>query len=180
MVTPSATDDGFPVRCEICGQSALVNVSRPPGDAVCPFCGSLLWVAAVAEVTSRYDFVPDVRLPCLESRTRDEALGEIASALMAEFAWTAAQRREFVAATIQREQLGSTGIGRGIAVPHWKFTWLDHCQTALAFAPEGIAWEALDDKPVHTIIALATSASSPGDGLRQLERISRSFRELGA
>ena len=44
------TDGGSPIRCEICGVSSVVDVSRPPGDSVCPVCGTFLWVDAIVEL----------------------------------------------------------------------------------------------------------------------------------
>lgn len=179
MMTSTSTDDGFPIRCEICGNSSIVNVSRPPGDSVCPACGCFLWVTALAEVTSQKSFVPDLRIARLDATNRDDSLREITMLIANELRWTMDQQNSFVDALLKREELGSTGIGRGFAVPHAKINWINDCFAAMALAPDGIAFNALDGEPVHTIITIASPQSRPGDHLRLLERVSRSLRWAG-
>jgi PTS system fructose-specific IIA component/PTS system nitrogen regulatory IIA component len=179
MITSTSTDDGFPIRCEICGTSSIVNVSRPPGDSVCPACGTFLWVAALAEVARLNQFVPDLTLSHLDSTNRDDSIAELAQAIADRQNWTTAQHASFVHAVLKREELGSTGIGRGFAVPHAAVDWIDCCCTVMGCAPNGIAFNALDEKPVHTIILIASPKSCPADHLRLLERISRSIRWVG-
>lgn len=172
----TSTDEGFPIKCEICGASSLVNVSRPPGDSVCPACGSFLWVAALADLTCQSSFVPDLRIPSLDSANRDDAIRETTQAIATHSCWTNAQRGAFAKSVLKREELGSTGIGRGFAVPHAKVDWIDTFVTAMALAPEGIPFNASDGKPVHTIILIASPLSKPRDHLRMLERVSFSLR----
>ena len=110
----TTTDDGTPIRCEICGESSLVNVSRPPGDSVCPNCGTFLWVDALVEITQKNSFVPDIRLREIVATVRSEAVREITRRAAAEFDWSIAQQNELNAAILKREELGSTGIGQRI------------------------------------------------------------------
>ncbi len=179
MISSTSTDDGFPIQCEICGVSSIVNVSKPPGDSVCPACGSFLWVTALVEVTRQNSFTPDLRLSQLEATNRDDAIREITQAIAKELHWTVDQQTSFVNSLLNREELGSTGIGRGFAVPHASVDWIDNCFTAMALAPDGIPFNALDGEPVHTIIMIASPKSCPGDHLRLLERVSRSLRWAG-
>lgn len=74
MTIATRTDDGFPIRCGICGKSSIVNVSRPPGDAVCPSCGSFLWVDSVIEFTRQNSFVPDFQISNLPAPNRNDAI----------------------------------------------------------------------------------------------------------
>src|SRR5690606_11873435 len=143
----------------ICGAVSVVNVSRPPGDAVCPACGSFLWVTAVVEVTSRVSFVPDLRIAQLEATRRDDAIQEMARAAALELNWTPDQEAALVDAVVKREELGSTGIGRGFAVPHASVDWLESYFTTMAFAPNGIIFNAFDGEPVHTLILIASPKS---------------------
>jgi PTS system fructose-specific IIA component/PTS system nitrogen regulatory IIA component len=175
----SSTDDGLPVRCDVCGASSLVYVSRPPGDSVCPICGSFLWINAVVEITSRYLFIPDLHISAIVAESRDEVIQQIVDAIASERSWTEEQIRDFNTAILKREQLGSTGIGRGIAVPHASMDWIDSCTSAMAFVPGGVNFDSLDGELVHTVIMLASPNSQRGDHLRALERISRSVRHLG-
>lgn len=178
-MTSTTTDDGTPIRCEICGASSRVNVSRPPGDSVCPTCGAFFWVDAVVEITRQSSFVPDVSLREIASTNRSEAVREIISCAAAEFEWTIEQQNELLDAILKREELGSTGIGNGFAVPHASADWLASCVTVMAFAPNGIDFDSLDGDPVHTVILIASPKSKPGEHLRLLERVSRSIRFRG-
>ncbi len=175
----TTTNDGTPIRCELCGASALVNVSRPPGDSVCPKCGAFLWVDALVEIPQQNSFIPDMRIREIAATIRTEAVREITGRAAAEFGWTTEQRSELDAAIMKREELGSTGIGNGFAVPHASVDWLTSCMTVMAFAPNGIDFDSLDGQLVHTVILLASPKSRPADHLRLLERVSRSLRFLG-
>ncbi|WP_197232007.1 PTS sugar transporter subunit IIA [Novipirellula artificiosorum] len=104
---------------------------------------------------------------------------EITSRAAAEFDWSIAQQNELSDAILKREELGSTGIGSGFAVPHASVDWLSSCVTVMAFAPNGIDFDSLDGQPVRTVILIASPKSKPGDHLRLLERVSRSLRFLG-
>ena len=174
----TTTDDGTPIRCEICGASSLVNASRPPGDSVCPKCGAFLWVDAVVEITQQNSFVPDMRLREIASTIRSDAVHEITGRAAVQFNWTIEQQRELTDAILKREELGSTAIGNGFAVPHASVDWLTSCVTVMGFAPNGIDFDSLDGEPVHTVILIASPESKPGDHLRLLERVSRSLRFL--
>ena len=175
----TTTDDGSPIRCEICGASSLVSVSWPPGDSVCPKCGAFLWVDAVTEITRQYSFVPDMRLRELVAAGRSEAVREITRHAAREFSWTTEQRKELDDLILRREELGSTGIGNGFAVPHASVCWLASCLSVMAFAPNGIDFDSLDGQPVHTVILIAAPKSRPGDHLRLIEHVSRYIRFMG-
>jgi PTS system fructose-specific IIA component/PTS system nitrogen regulatory IIA component len=175
----TTTDDGTPIHCEICGASSLVNVSRPPGDSVCPNCGAFLWVDALVEFTQQHSFIPDLRIREIEATGRPEAIHEITARASAKFGWTTKQRNELDDAILKREELGSTGIGNGLAVPHASVDWLASCVTVMAVSPNGIDFDSLDGQPVHAVILIASPKSKPGNHLRLLERVSRSLRFLG-
>lgn len=153
----------------------MMNVSRPPGDSVCPACGCFLWVTALAEATRRNSFVPNLLVARLDATNRDDALREMSRLIAGELSWTLDQQNLYVDAMLKREKRGSTGIGSGYAVPHAKVDWVDDCFTAMALADD-IAFDALDGKPVHTIIMIVSPQSRPGDHIRLLECISRSLR----
>jgi PTS system fructose-specific IIA component/PTS system nitrogen regulatory IIA component len=176
MLSSTSTDDGFPVRCEVCGNSSIVNISSPPGDSLCPACGSFLWVTALVEVTRQHSFVPDLQIARLNATNRNDALREISTAIAETLRWTLGQRTLFLDALLKREELGSTAIGSGFAVPHAKIDWINDCFAAIALAPDGIPFDALDGNPVHTIVVIASPKSRPGDHLRMLECVSRVLR----
>ncbi|MCA9187346.1 MAG: PTS sugar transporter subunit IIA [Pirellulaceae bacterium] len=126
-------------------------------------------------MTSQKSFVPDLRIARLNATNRDDALREISMFIAKELRWTRRQRNSLVDALIKREGLGSTGIGRGFAVPHAKIDWIEDCFTAMALAPGGIDFDALDRQPVYTIITIASPQSEQGHHVRLLERVSHSL-----
>jgi len=78
---------------------------------------------------------------------------------------------------LEREQLGSTGIGDGIAIPHGKLAGLDETVLAFGRSREGVAFEALDGKPVHLFFLLAAPENSAGRHLKALAKISRMLKD---
>ena len=83
---------------------------------------------------------------------------------------------DVTAAFIRREQLGSTAIGGGYAVPHVKHPSVTKLVGAIGYSPEGVDFRALDGELVNMVILLVSPPNQPGDHLRALERISRFFR----
>ncbi len=179
MITSTSTDGGFPVRCQVCAKKSIVQVSRPPGDSVCPYCGTFLWVYAIVESFQQSEFIPNLSIPELHASDRREALASLAVAIGNHLNWTDSQQDQFLAAALRREDLGSTAIGRGYAVPHAKINWIEHCFTVLAFLPNPIEFDSLDGNPVHPIFMIAAPNSRPGDHLRILERIWRTLPSIG-
>lgn len=82
-----------------------------------------------------------------------------------------------VKAIMKREDLGSTGIGRGVAVPHTKHPGVERLVGTVAVSPTGIEFESLDGEPVHLLFLLVSPPDRPGDHLRALENISRQLRD---
>jgi PTS system nitrogen regulatory IIA component len=78
---------------------------------------------------------------------------------------------------LEREKLGSTGIGDGIAIPHGKLAGLDEILVAFGRSREGIAFEALDGKPVHLFFLLMAPENSAGQHLKALAKISRMLKD---
>ncbi len=90
---------------------------------------------------------------------------------------TGISQREVFDALLQRERLGSTGLGRGIAVPHVKFKSLKDIVCIFARLDAPIDFEAADDEPVDLIFLLLAPEHASGDHLKALARISRLLRE---
>lgn len=76
----------------------------------------------------------------------------------------------------EREQLASTGIGSGVAIPHGRIAALDRMRAALALSPDGIPFEAIDGAPVRIVIGVLAPQHHTGDHLRVLARVSRLLR----
>lgn len=82
-----------------------------------------------------------------------------------------------VKAVLKREELGSTGIGRGVAVPHTKHPSVDRLVGTVAVSLEGVDFDSLDGEKVHLFFLLVSPPDRPGDHLRALENISRRLRD---
>ncbi len=76
----------------------------------------------------------------------------------------------------QREKLGSTGIGDGVAIPHGKVPILEELVVAFGRSNEGIAFDSIDGKPVHLFFLLLAPENSAGQHLKALAKISKMLK----
>ncbi len=88
-----------------------------------------------------------------------------------------AEEDSIVKAIMKREELGSTGIGRGVAVPHTKHPSVDRLIGTVGVSQEGIDFQSLDGEKVQLFFLLVSPPDRPGDHLRALENISRQLRD---
>ncbi|MCL2388838.1 MAG: PTS sugar transporter subunit IIA [Elusimicrobia bacterium] len=84
---------------------------------------------------------------------------------------------EVVEVVLEREKLGSTGIGQGVAIPHGKTNALTEQAGVLAISQRGIEFNSLDGEPVHIIFLLVGPSEVAGQHLKALSRISRLFKD---
>lgn len=77
---------------------------------------------------------------------------------------------------LEREKLGSTGIGDGIAIPHGKLAGLEEMVIAFGRSSRGIEFDAMDGKPVHLVFLLIAPENSAGQHLKALAKISRMMK----
>ena len=117
-------------------------------------------------------------IPDLESRERDPALEEIVRQLKA--ADKVDRDRDLYDKLIQREKLGSTAIGDGIAIPHCKLKGIEGPILALAVSRKGVSFEALDGKPTHIFFLLVAPPENPGQSLHLLAAIASLVRKAGS
>ncbi len=111
--------------------------------------------------------------------TKEGVIREMAQALVDAGKIAAGDLEGIVKAIMKREDLGSTGIGRGVAVPHTKHPSVSRLVGTVAVSPAGIEFESLDGEPVHLFFLLVSPPDRPGDHLRALENISRQLRDDG-
>lgn len=78
---------------------------------------------------------------------------------------------------LEREKLGSTGIGDGIAIPHGKLKNLDNLVVSFGRSREGINFDSIDGKPVHIFFLLMAPESSTGQHLKALAKISKMLKD---
>lgn len=81
--------------------------------------------------------------------------------------------REIARVLIERERLGSTGIGGGIGIPHGKITELDQLIVGFGLSRKGVKFDSMDGKPVHIFFLLLSPDDATGLHLMLLARISR-------
>jgi PTS system nitrogen regulatory IIA component len=117
---------------------------------------------------------PDGVFPSLKAKSKKQALQELSNRA-AEL--TGLPAREIFDSLLQRERLGSTGLGRGIAIPHVKFRALKSIVCLFARLDEPIEFDSLDGEPVDLIFLLLAPEHASGDHLKALARISRLLRE---
>jgi len=82
-------------------------------------------------------------------------------------------QQELVRVLMEREQLGSTGIGGGIGIPHGKLKNLDNLVLGFGLSRKGIDFDSMDRRPTHIFFLLVTPENSTGLHLKVLARISR-------
>ena len=112
----------------------------------------------------------------LVATTKDGTIREMVQAMLGAGGIDADECESIVKAILKREELGSTGIGRGVAVPHTKHPSVDRLVGTVAISREGVEFAALDGERVHLFFLLISPPDRPGDHLRALENISRQLR----
>lgn len=112
--------------------------------------------------------------PNLESRTKEEVLEELTTLM--EKTGKVSDREEFLRVVREREELGSTGIGYNIAIPHARSSGIKSLVGAFGISKNGIDFDALDKEPVYLFFMLAAPKDAGGDYLKALAIISRFLR----
>ena len=123
------------------------------------------------------DFVVrDAIIPELTAANKEGVIREMVQSLRAADQFRA-DVDDIIRAILKRELLGSTGIGRGVAIPHTKHNGVDRLIGTVAVSRPGVAFESLDGEPVHVFVLLISPQDRPGDHLRALENVSRCLRD---
>lgn len=123
------------------------------------------------------DFVIQAALiPEIPLGSKESAIRSMVAALRQAGSIKESDEDGIVAAILKREELGSTGIGRGVAVPHTKHPSVDKLIAAIAVSKDGVDFSSLDGEPVFVMFLLVSPPDRPGDHLRGLENISRHLR----
>ncbi len=117
---------------------------------------------------------PDSVLPALNVTSKKQALQEL-SKKAAQL--TGEQERIIFDVLLERERLGSTGVGRGIAIPHGKIAGLSQVYGLLARLTRPIDFDSVDDQPVDLVFLLLAPEGAGADHLKALARVSRLLRD---
>ncbi len=111
----------------------------------------------------------------LKSKTKREVLRELTELFGDSLG--AVSTDTVVEVLLDREKLGSTGIGDNVAIPHGKISGLDDLVVSFGRSPEGVEFDALDGKPVHIFFLLLAPENSAGKHLKALAKISRMLKD---
>ena len=112
--------------------------------------------------------VNDAIVSDLQATDRNGAIRELVSSLAAAGAVPESAVDDLVAALIKREQNGSTGFGKGVAVPHVKHPQIKKMVGTVGRSPEGIDFAALDHQPVYSIVLLLSPENQPQQHLQAM------------
>jgi PTS system nitrogen regulatory IIA component len=118
---------------------------------------------------------PEAIIPALRAATKSDALQEIAGLLSRLHPEIDGGR--LVQVLQDREALGSTAIGEGIAIPHGKLSGVASVVAAFARSERGIDFDSLDGKPTHLFFLLVAPEDSAGAHLKALARVSRLLKD---
>ena len=113
----------------------------------------------------------------LKSTEKEDVIREMVQALVKTGRIDESTSGKVVKALMDREELGSTGIGAGVAVPHAKHDSITDLVGAFGRSRKGINFDALDGEPVHILFLLLSSKSASGAHLEALAYISRLVRD---
>jgi mannitol/fructose-specific phosphotransferase system IIA component (Ntr-type) len=113
----------------------------------------------------------------LQATGKEEAIREMVESLHTASQLAVGDVESVIRAILGREELGSTGIGLGVAVPHTRHSTLSRLIGTVALSRRGVDFAALDGDPVNIFFLLVSPQNQPGDHLRALENISRHLKD---
>ena len=111
----------------------------------------------------------------LESKTKKDAIKELVELLVK--TGKVKDKKKMVQTLLEREELGSTGIGQGIAIPHGKSDTVTDLAAAFSLSADGISFDSLDGEPVNIFFLLVAPEGAAGAHLKALARISSLLKD---
>ena len=117
---------------------------------------------------------PDAVIPALKAKNKKQVLQELSEKAAS---LTGLRVRDILETLLQRERLGSTAVGRGIAIPHGRLPALKSIFSLFARLEQPIEFDAVDEEPVDLIFLLLAPEHAGADHLKALAKISRLLRE---
>jgi len=116
---------------------------------------------------------PDAVIPELSAKDKPGILRELAGPLASHMPVPAERIHAMLA---EREEIGTTGIGEGVAIPHGKLSGVPRLTASFGVSHGGVDFQAIDGKPTQLFFALIAPENSAGLHLKALARISRLFK----
>ncbi|MFN6149991.1 MAG: PTS sugar transporter subunit IIA [Planctomyces sp.] len=120
--------------------------------------------------------IKEAILPTLKATSKEAVIREMVASLKASGTISAEHEEAVIAAILKREELGSTGIGNGVAVPHTKHASVEKLSATVAISQAGVDFASLDGEDVFILFMVVSPPDRPVDHLRGLENISRHLR----
>ncbi len=117
----------------------------------------------------------EATIPELQATDRDGAITELVAALVQAGKIPSESAKDVVKAVIKRENEASTGMGKGVAIPHVKHPAVKHVIAAVGQSSAGIDFASLDEQPVYSVILLISPINNPDKHLQAMENV---FRHL--
>ncbi len=118
----------------------------------------------------------DMVIPALQATGKREILEELAAYMAANH--PRIDRASLSRVLIEREQLASTAIGEGVAIPHGKLSSVGEIIACLGRVPAGVDFDSMDGQPTYLFFVLVAPDASTGAHLKALARISRVFKDI--
>lgn len=163
--------------CHTCG-GRLQSVSiLNDGPAACPECGVF---SRVLRAIARGDLpflVADAVLPDLKADHKSDAILQMVENLAACGGLPEADIGEVASTLVRREELSSTGIGHGIAIPHARHAAVSREVGTIAWCRDGLEFDSIDGEPVHLLILLLAPIDRHTEHVQTLAKIARILRE---
>ncbi len=115
-------------------------------------------------------------VPQLEATNRDEVIHELVDALVEAGALDESLREPVIKQIVDREKKGSTGFGKGVAVPHVKHPKIEKMMATIGVSPRGVDFNALDKGSVYSVVLLLSPEDKPDEHLQAMENIFRNLQ----
>ena len=116
-------------------------------------------------------------IPHMKAETRDEAIEELVTSLAEAGKLKKTECKSIIKAIIKRENEASTGMGKGVAVPHAKYDKTDHVIAVVGQSDEGIDFSSLDKQPVYIIFLLISPTGNPEVHLQAMEKVFKHLQQ---
>ncbi len=117
----------------------------------------------------------DAIIGSMEATSKEEALIELVGPILETN--PRLDKKQLLQTILEREKLGSTGLGGGVAIPHGKFEDLEKLAASFGRSKKGIDFSSMDNKPAHLFFMLIAPKNCAGDHLKALARISRLLKD---
>ena len=122
-------------------------------------------------------FLSEHIIAALGASTKQAAVKELVQKLVASGSLPRSESPKVLRAIMRREELGTTGIGNGVAVPHAKYAGMSGCVCALGRSVGGVEFDALDGQPVQLIFLIVSSPDAAEPHLTMLKKVTAVLRD---